>query len=219
MMDYAFPDLRVRPGRRGVSDPLSMPRYMTADDEITGLLTAMGDGDALARDRLFALVYGELRARARQQLARMRPGETLDTTALVHEAYLKLASRAQANYTDRAHFFAVASRAMRQILVDYARRASAQKRGGGASAVSLDDDDPGCGVPTHADALLALDAALARLAVLDERLARVVELRFFGGLSVEETAEALQSSPRTVKRDWRKARILLFEAVSADMDA
>lgn len=186
-----------------------------ADDEITGLLAAMGDGDEGARDRLFALVYGELRERARQQLARLRPGETVDTTALVHEAYLKLAPRSQAQYADRVHFFAVASRAMRQILVDYARKRSAQKRGAGAPIVSLDD---GAGsLASRADELLALDAALERLTALDARLARVVELRFFGGLSVEDTAEVLQSSPRTVKRDWRKARMLLFEAVSDEL--
>jgi RNA polymerase sigma factor (TIGR02999 family) len=190
---------------------------VTSHDEITDLLAAMGGGDAAARDRLFNLVYGELRARARQQLARLRPGETLDTTALVHEAYLKVAPRSAVPYADRVHFFAIASRAMRHILVDYARRGSAQKRGAGAMMVQLDDDDASSAIPTHADELLALDTALERLGVLDERLARVVELRFFGGLSVEETADVLQSSPRTVKRDWRKARMFLFEAVRAEL--
>jgi RNA polymerase sigma factor (TIGR02999 family) len=190
---------------------------VTADDEITGLLAAMGGGDARARDRLFTLVYGELRARARQQLARLRLGETLDTTALVHEAYLKVAARTAVPYSDRVHFFAIASRAMRHVLVDYARRGSRQKRGAGAVMVELDDDDASAAVPAHANELLALEAALERLAGLDERLAQVVELRFFGGLSVEETADVLQSSPRTVKRDWRKARMFLFEAVRAEL--
>jgi RNA polymerase sigma factor (TIGR02999 family) len=190
---------------------------VTADHEITSLLVAMGEGDAQARDRLFSLVYGELRARARQQLARLRPGETLDTTALVHEAYLKVEPRSALPYADRSHFFAIASRAMRHILVDYARRGSAQKRGAGPMLVQLEDDEASVAAPTHADELLALDTALERLAALDERLAQVVELRFFGGLSVEETAEVLQSSPRTVKRDWRKARMFLFDAVSADL--
>ncbi len=190
---------------------------VTADHEITSLLAAMGEGDAPARDRLFNLVYGELRVRARQQLARLRPGETLDTTALVHEAYLKVAPRSAIPYADRVHFFAIASRAMRHIVVDYARRGSAQKRGAGAMLMQLDDDDVSVGTADHADELLALDAALERLAAVDERLARVVELRFFGGLSVEETADVLHSSPRTVKRDWRKARMFLFEAVSAEL--
>jgi RNA polymerase sigma factor (TIGR02999 family) len=140
----------------------------------------MGGGDAAARDRLFSLVYGELRARARQQLARLRPGETLDTTALVHETYLKLAPASAVPYADRTHFFAIASRAMRHILVDYARRGSALKRGAPNELVEL-NDDAHVPVPTHAEDLLALDAALERLAELDERLARVVELRFFGG--------------------------------------
>jgi RNA polymerase sigma factor (TIGR02999 family) len=190
---------------------------VTADDEITRLLEAMGGGDERARDRLFNLVYAELRTRARQQLARLRPGETLDTTALVHEAFLKVAPRSVVPYADRLHFFAIASRAMRHILVDYARRGSRQKRGAGVIMVELDDDDASAAIPTHADELLALDTALERLAMLDKRLAQVVELRFFGGLSVEETADALRSSPRTVKRDWRKARMFLYEAVRAEL--
>lgn len=188
---------------------------MPAPGEITGLLAALRDGDRGALDRLFPLVYAELHDRAHRQLARRRPGETLSTTALVHEAYLKLTDSARQTYQDRSHFFAVASRAMRQILVDYARRMTAAKRGGG-QAVSLDPDQ--LGSPDRAEELLALDEALARLEVLDERLARNVEMRFFGGLSVEETAEALGVSPRTVKRDWRKARAFLFEAIRSGSD-
>jgi RNA polymerase sigma factor (TIGR02999 family) len=145
-------------------------------------------------------------------LARRRPGDTLSTTALVHEAYLKLTASSHQTYQDRVHFFAVASRAMRQILVDYARRMSAVKRDGGR-AVTFDPDL--LGDPGRAEELLALDEALEQLEALDERLARTVEMRFFGGLSVEEVADALGVSPRTVKRDWRKARAFLFQVIHA----
>jgi RNA polymerase sigma factor (TIGR02999 family) len=174
------------------------------------LLAAYRDGDRSALDRLFPLVYRELHRRAHQQLAHRRPGDTLSTTALVHEAYLKLTGGAQQIYQDRVHFFAVASRAMRQILVDYARRTSAAKRGGG-HPISLDPEavaDPG-----RAEELVALDEALVQLEALDPRLAKTVELRFFGGLSVEESAEVLGVSPRTVKRDWRKARAFLIQVI------
>jgi RNA polymerase sigma factor (TIGR02999 family) len=185
---------------------------MPVEGEITALLTALREGDRGALDRLFPLVYRELHDRAHRQLARHRPGETLSTTALVHEAYLKLTDSAQQSYNDRVHFFAVASRAMRQILVDYARRATAAKRGG--HPVSLDPE--ALGDPGRAEELLALDEALTQLEKLDGRLARIVELRFFGGLSVEETSDALEVSPRTVKRDWRKARAFLYQAIQGD---
>jgi RNA polymerase sigma factor (TIGR02999 family) len=186
---------------------------MLPPGEITALLSALREGDRTALDRLFPLVYEELHGRAHRQLARRRPGDTLSTTALVHEAYLKLTDSAHQSYQDRVHFFAVASRAMRQILVDYARRMTAAKRAGGF-AVSLDPDQ--LGDPGRAEELVALDEALERLERLDERLARNVEMRFFGGLSVEETAEVLGVSPRTVKRDWRKARAFLFAAIRAE---
>lgn len=181
-----------------------------SEGEITALLIAFRDGDRGALGRLLPIVYNELRERAHYQLARRRPGDTLSTTALVHETYLKLVGSANPSYSDRVHFFAVASKAMRQILVDYARRTTAAKRDGGR-AVSLDPEmiaDPG-----RAEELLALDEALAQLEGLDPRLAQTVELRFFGGLSVEEAAEALGVSPRTIKRDWRKARAFLFQAI------
>lgn len=181
-----------------------------SEGEITALLAAFRDGDRGALDRLLPLVYTDLRERAHYQLARRRPGDTLSTTALVHETYLKLIGSAKQSYADRVHFFAVASRAMRQILVDYARRRTAAKRDGGR-AVSLDAEM--VADPQRAQELIALDEALAQLEQLDERLAKTVELRFFGGLSVEETAEALGVSPRTVKRDWRTARAFLFQAV------
>lgn len=153
----------------------------------------------------FAALYDELHALAHRQVRRSRPGETLRTTALLHEAYLKLARGATAN--DRHHFFALAARAMRQVLVDHARRQSAGKRGGGQVITTLGDETPA--VQADAADLLAIDTALARLLAADERLGRVVELRFFGGLSVEETAETLGTSPATVKRDWRAARAFL----------
>lgn len=186
---------------------------MTAPGEITALLAALREGDRSALDRIFPLVYEELRGRAHRQLARRRSGDTLSTTALVHESYLKLAGSSHQSYHDRIHFFAVASRAMRQILVDYARRATAGKRDGGR-AVSLEPEriaDAG-----RSEELLALDEALESLERLDPRLAKIVELRFFGGLSVEETADVMDVSPRTVKRDWRKARAFLFDAVGGD---
>lgn len=186
---------------------------MQVEGDITALLTALRDGDRGALDRLFPLVYRELHDRAHHQLARHRPGDTLSTTALVHEAYLKLTDSAHQTYQDRVHFFAVASRAMRQILVDYARRSMAAKRSGG-HPVSMDPD--AIGDPGRAEELLALDEALAQLEGLDERLARIVELRFFGGLSVEETSDALSISPRTVKRDWRKARAFLYRTIQGD---
>ena len=173
---------------------------------ITGLLAAWRHGDRDAIDRLMPLVYEELRSLARR---RFRDGrdQTLQTTALVHEVYLKLADESQLQVQDRHHFFALAAKAMRQLTVDYARRRAATKRGGGVQLVSADDVE----LPAveRAGQIVELDAALERLAQLDEWLSRVVELRYFGGLSVEETAAVLGCSERTVKRDWRKARALL----------
>ena len=159
--------------------------------EISLLLARWHDGDREAMDRLFALVYEELRRRARAQLGR-HGRATLDTATLVHETFLRLCERKQVDWTDRAHFFAVASLAMRQILVDRARRRLAGKRGAGARVELLDE-------------------AVVRL---DERLARIVNLRFFGGLTFDEAGEALGLSGRTVKREWRKARAFLLEAVT-----
>jgi len=180
--------------------------------EITRLLASVRDGDRRAIDLVFKLVYRELHTAARRQLARARPGQTLDTTVLVHEAYLKLVDSAQANWTDRGHFFAVAAKAMRQIIIDHARWAARKKRGGGFQKVSLDGID--VADEERAAELVALDAALTRLESFSERLARIVELRFFAGLSVEETAEALASPPHQIKREWRKARAFLFQDLS-----
>jgi RNA polymerase sigma factor (TIGR02999 family) len=179
--------------------------------EITHLLMSISEGDRDALNRLFPVVYAELRAAAHRQLAHIRPGDTLQTTALVHEAYLKLLGAARPVWHDRRHFFAVASRAMRQIVVDYARTQMAQKRGGGAIALTLDEQQ--LPVADRAHELVQLDSALTELESLSERPARVVELRFFGGLSVEETASAMDISERTVKREWQKARAFLFDAL------
>lgn len=180
--------------------------------EITRLLIAWRKGRSAAPGELFPLVYEELRALARGQLRRHPAGETLRPTALVHEAYLKLVDQTRVKVNDREHFFALAAKAMRQIIVDHARRRTAGKRGGGAAHTILSEDDTP--IEFHAIEMLALDDALTRLESVECRLARVVELRFFGGLSVEETAAALDLSPRTVKRDWRKARAFLYMAIS-----
>jgi RNA polymerase sigma factor (TIGR02999 family) len=180
-------------------------------EAITGLLVAMSEGDRSALNRLFPVVYAELRALAHRQLGRMCPGNTLQTTALVHEAYLKLLGTARPEWRDRRHFFAVASRAMRQISVDYARTQAAQKRGGNVPALTLDEAQ--LPVVDRAHELVLLDGALTALESESQRLARVVELRFFGGLSVAETAAVMDLSERTVKREWQKARAYLFDAL------
>ena len=154
-------------------------------------------------DRLFPLVYDELRRIAHYQMAGERAGHTLETTGLVHETYLKLVDQTRVQWRDRGHFFRVASWAMRRILVDYARTSQALRRGGGQHPVTLNEEQAGT---ERGDALVALDEALDRLALVDRRLSRVVECRYFGGLTEEETAEALGVSARTVERDWIKAR-------------
>jgi RNA polymerase sigma factor (TIGR02999 family) len=189
---------------------------MNSDHDITGLLLAWRAGDQEALDQLLPRVYEELRRIAHRRLGHERENHTLGTTALVNEAYLKLVDQSRAQWADRAHFFAVAARVMRRILVDYARRHMAQKRGGATAAVSLDDEalaNATLVADQRADGLLALDDALTRLAELDERLSRVVECRFFGGLTEEETAEALSVTARTVRRDWVKAKGWLHQAL------
>lgn len=174
---------------------------------VTELLDALSDGDREALDRLFPIVYEELRRIARRRLSKERPGHTLNTTALVHEAYLKLVGLDSIQYEGRAHFFAVAAQAMRNILVSYAQYKKAAKRGGGRPGVPL--DEAVVMSEQQADGILALDEALGRLQALGERQYRVVESRFFAGLTIEETAEALDISPATVKRDWNLARAWL----------
>ena len=181
---------------------------MDARHEITRLLEELHDGDDTALDRLLPLVYDELRGIAHRQLLRQRPGQTLDTTALVHEAYLKLVDQTRVEATDRAHFFGIAGRAMRQILIDRARKHGTLKRGKRWRRVPL--DDAALAVDEQAEVLLALDDALARLSTFNERLTRVVECRFFAGMTEPETAAALAVSERTVRRDWLKARLWLY---------
>jgi RNA polymerase sigma factor (TIGR02999 family) len=177
--------------------------------DITGLLGSWRAGDRDAFDRLFPIVYDELRILARRQLRRAGGSPTLVTTALIHEAYLKLVQRSRAHVEDRNHFFALAAKAMRHILVDHARRRGTLKRGE-AGDVTLPDELPSAAA-AEAGEIVAIDRALERLEALDPRLGRIVEMRFFGGMSVEETAEALAVSPRTVKRDWQKARAFLYD--------
>lgn len=179
---------------------------LSLSGDITRLLGAVRHGDRSALGRLFERVYDELRQLARGQ--RFGVGETLRTTALVHEAYLKLVQGTPVPATDRTHFFSTVARAMRQILVDYARRRQAQKRGAGAGVERLDEAKVGAG--GGFEEVLAVDRGLARLEALDPRLARLVELRFYAGFSVEEAAATLAVSERTVKRDWRKARAFLW---------
>ncbi len=183
------------------------PDPAPATPDVTLLLAAAREGERAAVDAVFAAVYAELRRIAHGQLRRTPHGATLRTTAIVHEAYLKLVRHESVRWEDRGHFFAVAALAMRQILVSYARRFLAEKRGAGAQRVTLEDVE--IPVEERAAELLALDEALARLAERDPRLAQVVELRFFAGLSVEETAQALGIGERTVKRDWQFARTYL----------
>ncbi|MGH9831828.1 MAG: sigma-70 family RNA polymerase sigma factor [Blastocatellia bacterium] len=176
--------------------------------EITQLLLAWSEGDKAALDQLMPLVYDELRRLAKHHMRNERAGHTLQTTALIHEAYLRLVDAGQVRLENRRHFFAAASRLMRQALVDLARERGSRKRGGAAQQVSLDE---AMVVSKHRDeGLLALDEALGALAVIDARKSQMVELRFFGGLSVEETAEALSVSVETVHRDWRLARSWLL---------
>ncbi|HEY7501765.1 MAG TPA: sigma-70 family RNA polymerase sigma factor [Vicinamibacterales bacterium] len=179
--------------------------------QLTRLLASVREGDRHAIDLVFNLVYAELHTAARRQLAKARPGQTLNTTMLVHEAYLKLVDSAQVNWADRGHFFAVASKAMRQIIIDYARWASRKKRGGGVHKISLDGID--VADEERAGELVALDGALTKLESFSEPLARLVELRFFGGLTIEQTADALKLPPHQIKREWRKARAFLFHAI------
>jgi len=181
--------------------------------EITALLEAVGTGDRRAVDRLFERVYAELRRIARGQLAGAPRAETLNTTALVHETYLKLSRGARWSTRDRAHFFALTAQAMRQVLVDHARKRMRTKRGGGQAALNLDEIE--LPVDERAEELVALDAALERLEVADPELARLVEQRFFAGLSVEEIAELREVTDRTVRRHWRMARAFLVDEMAA----
>jgi RNA polymerase sigma factor (TIGR02999 family) len=187
-----------------------------APSTVTQLLDDLRAGRREAFDRIVPLVYHELRRTARRELA-ARPSDTLFTTALVHELYLKFSRSPRADWRDRAHFLRAAAVAMRHILVDRARRRAAEKRGGAQRTVTLDDSLTAS--DEQAESLLELHDALDQLATLDERLARVVECRFFGGMTEQETAEALNITERTVRRDWVKARGLLYQALVGDEEA
>lgn len=182
------------------------------DKEITGLLLDWGNGDEAAFDQLIPLVYQELRRMAHQYMRRERPGATLQTTALINEAYLKLVDYKRMSWQDRAHFFAVAAQVMRRILVERARSRQSDKRGGAAQKVSL-DEAADLAIECAPD-LIALDDALTRLGVIAPRKVRIVELRYFGGLNLEETAEVLGVSSPTVQREWRAAKAWLYRAIS-----
>jgi RNA polymerase sigma factor (TIGR02999 family) len=182
--------------------------------EITQLLKEWSDGDKLAPERLMPLVYDELRRLANVKMKRERPEHTLQPTALVHEAYLRLVDQTCVNWQDRAHFMGIAANAMRQVLIDHSRAHTAIKRGGSAERLSLDDVEI---LPEERAAdLIALDEALTRLGQVDPRKARVVELRFFAGMSVDETAQVLGVHPDTVARDWKVAKAFLHSELSKE---
>lgn len=181
---------------------------------VTQLLSLWSRGDAVARDALIPLVYDELHRLAKHFLAKQRPGHTLQSTALVHEAYLRLVGPSPVHFADRAHFFAVAARVMRHILVDHARMRGAARRGGNNLTMVL--DEAVAISPEREVNVVALDDALNRLATLDARQATIVEMRFFGGLSIEETASALDLSPATVKRDWVVAKTWIRQCLETN---
>lgn len=183
--------------------------------EATLALADATTGDSSADERVWALVYDELHRIAHRELASEREGHTLSTTALIHEAYFKLVDHERTARRDRAHFYALACRAMRQVLVDHARRRNALKRHGGWRRVTLDDDVGAVG--PEADDLVALDEALTRLGEYNERLGRVVELRFYGGLTTEEVAELLDVDARTVERDWHRAKAYLYRMLDREV--
>lgn len=180
--------------------------------DITELVLAAGDGNAGALHGLFDAVYAELKRLAHRQLANA-PNPTINTTGLVHETYLKLVRPSSLKLKDRGHFFATAAKAMRQIVIDHARRRHAEKRGGGFVQVTSVEDDADAGA-LDPETLINLHAALSRLSDIDPALAELVELRFFAGLSVEQVAELREVSARTVLRDWRRARAFLFDSVN-----
>ena len=184
----------------------------TPSQQVSHLLQRWSDGDSEALDQLMPLVYDELRRMAQRYMGQQPTGHTLQTTALIHEAYMRLVGGEEKRWENRAHFFGVAAQAMRHILMDYARTQNRAKRGGGARAVSLDEALTFCA--ERSAELVVLDDALTELAKLDERQSKVVELRFFGGLTEEEVAEVLKVSPRTVSGDWSLARSWLLRELS-----
>ena len=189
-----------------------------AANDLTGLLVDWARGDKAALEQLTPLVYDEIRRIAHRYVQREREGQTLETTALVNEAYLRLAGSQRVEWQNRAHFFAVTAQVMRHILIDHARRRQYVKHGGEVQRVPFDAASRDAAVMSQPRAaeLLALDEALNELAKIDPRKSRVVELRYFGGLSIEETAEVLEISAMTVRRDWRAAKAWLYKAVNGE---
>lgn len=186
-----------------------------APKDVTQLLIRLTDGNTQALDELLPLIYDELRSLANRYLRRERSDHTLQPTALVHEAYLKLIDQKHVRWQNRAHFFGVAANMMRRILVDHARRHTADKRGGEAEKMPLEEEILVVASDNKSVELLALDEALENLTKIDPQKARIVEMRYFGGLSVEETAEVLGVSPVTVKRQWRMAKAWLYGQISS----
>ena len=203
---------RHGPGGNGAGDVFGpYNARMAAATPVTELLRAWSNGDEAALGRLLPLVEAELRRLARVYMARERRGHTLQTTALVNEAFVRLVDARHLRWQDRAHFLGIAARLMRRVLVDHARARSYQKRGGGRHKVEL--DEAMIISPAFDFTLLDLDRALQALAAVDERKSRVIEMRYFGGMTVEETAEALRVSSDTVKRDWRLAKLWLLREI------
>ena len=184
--------------------------------EVTQLLADWGKGDRSALDKLFPLVHSELRRIAQRQMSQERPGHTLQATALVNEAYLKLAGQQGFDWHNRAHFFAVCAQVMRHILIDHARAHARDKRGGGAIQVSL--NEALVVAEDHAAHFIALDDALRVLESLDPQKGKIIELRYFGGLSIEEAAEVLHISPRTVRREWQRAKAWLYRMMTEGIE-
>jgi RNA polymerase sigma factor (TIGR02999 family) len=192
----------------------SMPTM--SPQEVTQLLADWGKGDRSALDKLFPLVQAELRRIAQRQMSHERPGHTLQATALVNEAYLKLAGQQGFDWQNRAHFFAVCAQVMRHILIDHARAHARDKRGGGAVQVSL--NEALVVAEDQADHLIALDDALRMLESFDPQKGKIVELRYFGGLSIDEAAEVLNVSPRTVRREWQRAKAWLYRMMTEGVE-
>lgn len=189
----------------------------TSTGEVTRLLQDCSDGNRDALDKLLPLVYNELRRLAHSYLSHERPDHTLQTTALVHEAYLKLIDQRSVNWQNRAQFFAISAQAMRRILLDNARRHTAAKRGSGGQKISLDEIATLSGDSAN-DSLIALDLALQKLETIDEAQSKIVELRYFGGLTIEETAEVLKISPSSIQREWTVARAWLYKTMTGTPD-
>ena len=187
---------------------------MVPEPDVTALLAEVANGNQAAQEKLVPLVYDQLKRLARRYMRRERAGHTLQTTALVHEAYLKLVGQHSPHWQDRAQFYGIAAQLMRRILIDHARRHLREKRGG--TQVILPLEEALAFTPEHSEDLLKLDEALDRLSKLDPRQSRIVELRFFGGLSVEETSRFLNVSPITVKRDWAVAKVWLYGELRPD---